>query len=549
MTTAILYIRVSTDEQAIKGYSLHVQEERLQRFCVANNIVVLKVVKEDYSARTFDRPAWKNFIKEVKRPKKICPDLILFTKWDRFSRNIADSYYMIRLLKDLQIEPQAIEQPLDLSVPENKILLAVYIATSEVENDRRSLNVKQGINKARREGRWTSNVPLGYSFQLTKSGVKLIVPKEPEASLIRNAYRIIVSNNHTDIQSVYDGLVKSGLKCSRSHFWRVIRNPFYSGKIVVPKFEGTDSYLVKGNHEAIIPEILFNKVQRILNSEKRKTMANLKPDEKLPLRGLMLCPNCKGRLTGSKSKGKISYYSYYHCHHCCAFRFRADKANHLVENELNKLVADVAYQNIYLDVLQYVCKEFFEEQIITQNRAVQSTHKLVERIVKAKELSLKGEIENDDFILIRTDCEKRINEMGLELQRSTLLKEQNKVQLRRKTLQLPLLGMIWNRYNSIKKRELLTMLLQTSPVLQKEFRIDDILNNSARFVFGLKVVNKAAEPNDIFTNTLPEQMANDMVDKILKHELCNGNDLSRVEGQEILDFIVKFAILAAEDVN
>lgn len=93
------------------------------------------------------------------------------------------------------------------------------------------------------------------------------------------------------------------------------------------------------------------------------------------------------------------------------------------------------------------------------------------------------------------------------------------------------------------------MLLQTSPVLQKEFRIDDILNNPARFIFGLKAVNKAAEPNDIFPNNLPEQMANDMVDKILRHELCIGNDLSRVEGQEILDSIVKFALLAAEDVN
>lgn len=106
-----------------------------------------------------------------------------------------------------------------------------------------------------------------------------------------------------------------------------------------------------------------------------------------------------------------------------------------------------------------------------------------------------------------------------------------------------------NQYNSIKKRELLTMLLQTSPVLQKEFRIDDVLNNTARLVFGLKVVNKAAEPNEMSPNNLPEKMANGMVDKILKRELCNGNDLSRVEGQKILDFIVKFAILVTEDVN
>lgn len=279
--------------------------------------------------------------------------------------------------------------------------------------------------------------PLGYTRKLTKSWIKLIVHKEPEASLIRNAYRIIASNDHIDIQSVYDGLVNLGLKCSRSHFWRIIRNPFYSGKIVVPRFEGADSYLVKGNHEAIVPEILFNKVQGILDSEKRKTKPNVKSDERLPLRGLMLCPNCKGRLTGSKSKGKKSYYYYYHCHHCSAFRVRADEANQLVETELNKLVVKVDYKDIYVDVLKYVRKELFEECTINQNTAVQSIHKLIERIMKAKELSLSGEIENDDFILIRADCEKRINGMNLELNRSTLLKGKNEIQIKKKGTSIP----------------------------------------------------------------------------------------------------------------
>jgi len=549
MITATLYIRVSTDEQALKGHSLAFQEERLNNFCVANNIHIMTIVREDYSARNFERPAWKAFMKEAKKSKKMCPDLILFTKWDRFSRSITDSYYMIRLLKDLQIEPQAIEQPLDLSVPENKILLAVYIATSEVENDRRSLNVRQGIYKARQEGRWTSNVPLGYSFQFIKNGIKIIVPKEPEASLIRNAYRIIASQDHNGVQSVYDRLLKAGLKCSRSHFWRVIRNPFYSGKIVVPRFEGTDSYLVKGNHEAIVPEILFNKVQRILDSEKQKTKTNIEHDEKLPLRGLILCPNCKGRVTGSKSKGKKSYYYYYHCHHCCAFRIRADEANQLVETELNKLVAKVPYRNIYTDILRYVRRELFEEYTINQNIAVQSIHKLIERIIKAKELSLREEIENDDFILIRADCEKRINGMNLELNRSILLKEQNKVQIRQKELQLPLLGIIWNQFNIVKKRKLLTLILQVNPVFQKDLQFERFLSNNVRYIFGLKVIDGLGRVDDIMQNNLPEELANEMIDRIQKYELSVGNSLSRVEGQEVLNFLVKFALLEVEDIN
>ena len=40
---------------------------------------------------------------------------------------------MIGLLAKLGVEPQAIEQPLDLSVPENKMMLAIYLATPEIE--------------------------------------------------------------------------------------------------------------------------------------------------------------------------------------------------------------------------------------------------------------------------------------------------------------------------------------------------------------------------------------------------------------------------------
>jgi len=44
------------------------------------------------------------------------PDYILFTKWDRFSRNIAEAYLMIKKLQDINVIPQAIEQPLGIFI-------------------------------------------------------------------------------------------------------------------------------------------------------------------------------------------------------------------------------------------------------------------------------------------------------------------------------------------------------------------------------------------------------------------------------------------------
>ena len=70
------------------------------------------------------------------------PDLLVFTKWDRFSRNSIHAHQMIGTLRKLGIDPQAIEQPLDLTVPENKLMLAFYLTTPEIENDGRGVNIQ-----------------------------------------------------------------------------------------------------------------------------------------------------------------------------------------------------------------------------------------------------------------------------------------------------------------------------------------------------------------------------------------------------------------------
>jgi len=98
MKIADLYIRVSTDEQADKGYSQRNQEEVLKRYCEINSIQVRNIIFEDHSAKSFVRPEWKKLEQGLKKSRgKV--DLVLFTKWDRFSRNAGDAYQMINKLR------------------------------------------------------------------------------------------------------------------------------------------------------------------------------------------------------------------------------------------------------------------------------------------------------------------------------------------------------------------------------------------------------------------------------------------------------------------
>src|ERR1700722_12989519 len=188
--TADLYIRVSTDEQADKGYSQRDQEERLRRYCELQKITIRKVIREDHSAKTFNRPEWTKLLADL-RKRRGQIDSVLFTKWDRFSRNAGDAYQMISTLRKLGIEPQAIEQPLDLAIPENKMMLAFYLAAPEVENDRRALNVIHGMRRARKEGRYMGLAPIGYTNKTDEAGRKFIAREEPQAGILRWAFNQI----------------------------------------------------------------------------------------------------------------------------------------------------------------------------------------------------------------------------------------------------------------------------------------------------------------------------------------------------------------------
>lgn len=189
MRKADLYIRVSTDEQADKGYSQRDQEDRLRKYCELKSISIRNIYVEDHSAKSFNRPEWQKYLSNLRKLKNSkVGTLLLFTKWDRFSRNAGDAYQMINQLRKLGVTPEAIEQPLDLTIPDNKIMLAFYLAAPEVENDRRALNVIHGMRRARKEGRYMATAPLGYVNKMSEDKKKYIALHEIEAPILKWAF-------------------------------------------------------------------------------------------------------------------------------------------------------------------------------------------------------------------------------------------------------------------------------------------------------------------------------------------------------------------------
>ena len=327
---------------------------------------------------------------------KQTPDVILFTKWDRFSRNAGDAYQMINILRKLGVEPQGIEQPLDLSIPENKMMLAFYLAAPEVENDRRALNVFFGMRRARKEGRYMGLAPYGYTNKTDDNGRKYISPLETEASVLTVAFKEI-SKGVYNTEQVYNIAKQKGLKISKAVFWTIIRNPLYCGKIFIPKFKDEESRFVQGSHEPIISEELFYDVQDVLNGRGRKYRLKVVANESLPLRGFLICPKCGKLLTGSASKGKTKYYTYYHCFGGCTHRFRADKVNEMLSNELRKFIPQQEVTELFRLMVLNTYQEKTKLVTLEKKQILAQIKEFEGRLSKARELVLSEQIEPSDY--------------------------------------------------------------------------------------------------------------------------------------------------------
>ena len=412
MKIADLYIRVSTDEQADKGYSQRNQEEVLKKYCFINQIEVRKVLFEDHSAKTFNRPQWSGLLMDLKKNRNRV-DLVLFTKWDRFSRNAGDAYQMINILRKVGVEPQAIEQPLDLSIPENKMMLAFYLAAPEVENDRRALNVLNGMRRARKEGRWMGPAPYGYENKITETGRKYIAPYEPEAAIIRWVYETIASGQQS-VYGVWEAARSKGLNCSKNGLWLIIRNPVYCGKILVSKYKDEETQYVKGQHEGIVTESLFYEVQDILDGRKR-IYKTKKESEELQLRGFLICPKCGKILTGSASKGRTGRYFYYHCVYPCNTRFKAQNANELFLKALQKFTARPGMREAYKAVLTKTYQSITSKERDGRKALKDDLDQIQTKISKARELLLRGDLDAADYKTIKQKGEKKISALEARL--------------------------------------------------------------------------------------------------------------------------------------
>lgn len=403
--TTVLYTRVSTDEQN-NGYSPADQKAKLIKYCEQNNIEIAAFYHDDESAESFERPQWKNLMQYIKKSRGSV-DSILFVKWDRYSRNVAEAYITRRELLRYGVEPQAIEQPLDFDVPESKIMLAIYLAAPEVDNDRRRLNTFNGMRRAKIAGRWLGTALKGYKNSRDENNRPIMVPEGGKTEeLVKTAFTLFATGLYP-IDELRRKMNREGLKLSRNAFWGMLRNKGYIGKVFVPAYKDEPAEWVNGQHKSIIAEGLFYTVQDLLNERKKSSPSKYQTArEEIPLRGHLICPRCGRTLTGSASTGrKGSKFFYYHCSNGCKERQKAGEINQQFGNLLSSLKVNTESIQLYGEVLKNILNQTNVANRLQVQELNKEAAKQAQRLKNARALMLDGEIKPDEYKEMKVEIE------------------------------------------------------------------------------------------------------------------------------------------------
>ncbi len=165
MIRCAIYCRVSTEEQAVHGLSIDAQKNELTEYAKKNNYdIVGYYIDEGKTARKSlkSRTELLRMLEDVKANKI---DLIIFTKLDRWFRNVRDYYKVQEILEDYKVDWKTIRENYDTSTANGRLSINIMLSIAQDEADRTSERIKAVFdNKVRKGIKPTSSCPIGYKY-------------------------------------------------------------------------------------------------------------------------------------------------------------------------------------------------------------------------------------------------------------------------------------------------------------------------------------------------------------------------------------------------
>ncbi len=319
---AVLYARVSTDEQASEGhYSLQTQLEACRQYAQSHGFTVVAEITDDYTGMKLDRPGLEQARNMIDQKQA---DVIIVLASDRLTRKLA---HLLRLREEWRragIELHFVNRGKSENTPEHQMTENIEGVFNEYWREKIIESTKRG-----RDGKAKNNVmilspipPFGY----TREGKQLVVD-EAEARVIQmiftwylhgdgddrpmGVHRIVGRLNELKIPNPKPQMSRGLGVWHNNSVTRILLNELYIGQAYFGKTRVVDGKQTKQSHEKWIPirvpelAIIDRKTFEAAQRRMRQRNQGVDRTQKYHylLSGMITCGTCGHSLIGHTFKG------------------------------------------------------------------------------------------------------------------------------------------------------------------------------------------------------------------------------------------------------
>lgn len=306
----VKYIRCSHDDQVLHGDTLDAQNEILDDFILRNHLVLVDTFVDEALTARKKFTKRKEFVRLLDGVRNHDFDLIIFTKLDRWFRNIADYHRIQEILEANNVQWKAVTESYDTTTTNGRLHINIRLSVAQDECDRDSDRIKDVFDyKLKNKTYLSGSLPRGLKLDADKH---VIIDEEWHQFALDMFDHFEATNSKRGTLLYLKE--KYGIYLCYDTIARNLKNTLYKGE-----YRG-----IKDFCPATIPPERFDRIQQLSARNVRERTTN----RTYIFTGLLICSDCDHYLVGHTTVSKLSggrraEYKAYRCNqhyqsHSCA---------------------------------------------------------------------------------------------------------------------------------------------------------------------------------------------------------------------------------------
>lgn len=383
-----IYVRVSTAEQAIGGFSLDAQVRAGDEYSQAHGLQAEVYRDEGISAAhesASQRPGFRRLLEDVEA-KRI--GVVIVHKLDRFSRNLVVTIQSLARIEKAGASFVSLTENIDMITPGGRLTTGMFAVFAQFYSDNLATEVSKGRQERALQGLPNGDLPFGYLSTGNPRNPPALVAAE--ATLVRAAFTRYASGTQSahqiagwlNSQRVPFRSKRGSTRFTKATVMGMLSNPFYKGSV---RYRGDE---LPGRHEACVDPELFDRTQRVRMSRRRMAPAlKAHPLRTYMLQGIGHCLRCGHLLTCNTPKAGPRYRDTSRDKHQPCEAHRQSVVCNAIDAQIGEFFRRLELPEDWADRLHAMATESGDSgEIEKQRRSVK------DRLKRLSELYLDGEL-------------------------------------------------------------------------------------------------------------------------------------------------------------